>query len=136
MNAVVLFFPSVYQHHIKVKKKFKYYDNTKPNHLRCVLLSEVTHKVYPANSLYHSVPGSISSCDAFLNVFQNMGLRSEVICPCAGSPEALTVALRRYKHTLTLSFAQETHMCSGICFQFKLIKMGGSVFCGRTLQTI
>ncbi|XP_067218089.1 disco-interacting protein 2 homolog C isoform X1 [Chanodichthys erythropterus] len=42
-----------------------------------------------------SNPWSISSCDAFLNVFQNMGLRSEVICPCAGSPEALTVAVRR-----------------------------------------
>ncbi|XP_017554704.1 disco-interacting protein 2 homolog C isoform X2 [Pygocentrus nattereri] len=40
-------------------------------------------------------PWSISSCDAFLNVFQSMGLRSEVICPCASSPEALTVALRR-----------------------------------------
>ncbi|XP_030629546.1 disco-interacting protein 2 homolog C [Chanos chanos] len=40
-------------------------------------------------------PWSISSCDAFLNVFQNMGLRSEVICPCASSPEALTVAIRR-----------------------------------------
>uniref|UniRef100_A0A671L0K5 Disco-interacting protein 2 homolog C-like n=1 Tax=Sinocyclocheilus anshuiensis TaxID=1608454 RepID=A0A671L0K5_9TELE len=39
--------------------------------------------------------GSISSCDAFLKVFQSMGLRSEVICPCAGSPEALTVAVRR-----------------------------------------
>uniref|UniRef100_A0A8C1K963 Disco-interacting protein 2 homolog Cb n=1 Tax=Cyprinus carpio TaxID=7962 RepID=A0A8C1K963_CYPCA len=42
-----------------------------------------------------SNPWSISSCDAFLNVFQSMGLRSEVICPCAGSPEALTVAVRR-----------------------------------------
>ncbi|XP_075900567.1 disco-interacting protein 2 homolog C isoform X2 [Nelusetta ayraudi] len=40
-------------------------------------------------------PWSISSCDAFLNVFQSKGLRSEVICPCASSPEALTVALRR-----------------------------------------
>uniref|UniRef100_A0A8C2BCS7 Disco-interacting protein 2 homolog Cb n=1 Tax=Cyprinus carpio TaxID=7962 RepID=A0A8C2BCS7_CYPCA len=39
-----------------------------------------------------SNPWSISSCDAFLNVFQSVGLRSEVICPCAGSPEALTVA--------------------------------------------
>ncbi|GAA6102001.1 disco-interacting protein 2 homolog C isoform X1, partial [Tachysurus ichikawai] len=38
---------------------------------------------------------SISSCDAFLNVFQSLGLRSEVICPCASSPEALTVAVRR-----------------------------------------
>uniref|UniRef100_A0A673JPL4 Disco-interacting protein 2 homolog C-like n=1 Tax=Sinocyclocheilus rhinocerous TaxID=307959 RepID=A0A673JPL4_9TELE len=42
-----------------------------------------------------SNPWSISSCDAFLKVFQSMGLRSEVICPCAGSPEALTVAVRR-----------------------------------------
>ncbi|MCI4390702.1 hypothetical protein PGIGA_G00125770 [Pangasianodon gigas] len=40
-------------------------------------------------------PWSISSCDAFLNVFQSLGLRSEVICPCASSPEALTVAVRR-----------------------------------------
>ncbi|KAF2984038.1 hypothetical protein EK904_008078, partial [Melospiza melodia maxima] len=38
---------------------------------------------------------SISSCDAFLNVFQSKGLRQEVICPCASSPEALTVAIRR-----------------------------------------
>ncbi|XP_072300330.1 disco-interacting protein 2 homolog A isoform X1 [Eucyclogobius newberryi] len=40
-------------------------------------------------------PWSISSCDAFVNVFQNRGLRPEVICPCAGSSEALTVAIRR-----------------------------------------
>uniref|UniRef100_A0A8D3E8P5 DMAP1-binding domain-containing protein n=1 Tax=Scophthalmus maximus TaxID=52904 RepID=A0A8D3E8P5_SCOMX len=39
--------------------------------------------------------GSISSCDAFLNVFQTKGLRADVICPCASSPEALTVAIRR-----------------------------------------
>uniref|UniRef100_A0AAQ5XYM1 DMAP1-binding domain-containing protein n=1 Tax=Amphiprion ocellaris TaxID=80972 RepID=A0AAQ5XYM1_AMPOC len=43
-----------------------------------------------------SNPWSISSCDAFLNVFQTKGLRGEVICPCASSPEALTVAIRRY----------------------------------------
>uniref|UniRef100_A0A3Q3WZJ9 DMAP1-binding domain-containing protein n=1 Tax=Mola mola TaxID=94237 RepID=A0A3Q3WZJ9_MOLML len=43
-----------------------------------------------------SNPWSISSCDAFLNVFQSKGLKSEVICPCASSPEALTVAIRRY----------------------------------------
>ncbi|XP_064419577.1 disco-interacting protein 2 homolog A isoform X11 [Latimeria chalumnae] len=40
-------------------------------------------------------PWSISSCDAFLNVFQSRGLRPEVICPCASSSEALTVAVRR-----------------------------------------
>ncbi|XP_018420124.1 PREDICTED: disco-interacting protein 2 homolog A isoform X1 [Nanorana parkeri] len=40
-------------------------------------------------------PWSISSCDAFLNVFQSRGLRPEVISPCATSSEALTVSMRR-----------------------------------------
>uniref|UniRef100_A0A8C9TAD4 Disco interacting B n=1 Tax=Scleropages formosus TaxID=113540 RepID=A0A8C9TAD4_SCLFO len=40
-------------------------------------------------------PWSVSSCDAFLNVFQSHGLKPEVICPCAASPEAMTVAIRR-----------------------------------------
>ncbi|MBN3295176.1 DIP2A protein, partial [Amia calva] len=40
-------------------------------------------------------PWSISSCDAFLNVFQARGLRPEVICPCASSSEGMTVAIRR-----------------------------------------
>ncbi|CAB1330183.1 unnamed protein product, partial [Coregonus sp. 'balchen'] len=40
-------------------------------------------------------PWSVSSCDAFLNVFQSHGLKPEVICPCASSPEGLTVAIRR-----------------------------------------
>ncbi|XP_059355557.1 disco-interacting protein 2 homolog A-like isoform X3 [Carassius carassius] len=40
-------------------------------------------------------PWSISSCDAFLNVFQARGLRPEVICPCASSSEAMTIAIRR-----------------------------------------
>uniref|UniRef100_A0A8D1WAC2 Disco interacting A n=1 Tax=Sus scrofa TaxID=9823 RepID=A0A8D1WAC2_PIG len=45
-------------------------------------------------------PWSISSCDAFLNVFQSRGLRPEVVCPCATSPEALTVAIRRPRGAL------------------------------------
>ncbi|XP_059417074.1 disco-interacting protein 2 homolog B-A-like [Carassius carassius] len=40
-------------------------------------------------------PWSVSSCDAFLNVFKAHGLKPEVICPCATSPEAMTVAIRR-----------------------------------------
>uniref|UniRef100_A0A6I8SHY8 Disco-interacting protein 2 homolog B n=1 Tax=Xenopus tropicalis TaxID=8364 RepID=A0A6I8SHY8_XENTR len=40
-------------------------------------------------------PWSVSSCDAFLSLFQNHGLKPEVICPCATSPEAMTVAIRR-----------------------------------------
>uniref|UniRef100_A0A3P8VB26 Disco interacting C n=1 Tax=Cynoglossus semilaevis TaxID=244447 RepID=A0A3P8VB26_CYNSE len=43
-----------------------------------------------------SNPWSVSSCDAFVNVFQSKGLRSEVVCPCVSSSEALTVALRRW----------------------------------------
>uniref|UniRef100_A0A8C1QAG7 Disco-interacting protein 2 homolog Ba n=1 Tax=Cyprinus carpio TaxID=7962 RepID=A0A8C1QAG7_CYPCA len=43
-------------------------------------------------------PWSVSSCDAFLNVFQSHGLKPEMICPCASSPEAMTVAIRRYLH--------------------------------------
>uniref|UniRef100_A0A673YH07 Disco-interacting protein 2 homolog B-A-like n=1 Tax=Salmo trutta TaxID=8032 RepID=A0A673YH07_SALTR len=43
----------------------------------------------------HIHKGSVSSCDAFLNVFQIHGLKPEVICPCATSPEAMTVAIRR-----------------------------------------
>ncbi|KAJ3602518.1 hypothetical protein NHX12_030272 [Muraenolepis orangiensis] len=41
-------------------------------------------------------PWSVSSCDAFLNVFQPNGLKPEVICPCATSPEAMTVAIRSH----------------------------------------
>ena len=39
--------------------------------------------------------GSLTSCDQFVNVFQSKGLRPDVICPCASSAEALTVAIRR-----------------------------------------
>lgn len=48
--------------------------------------------------IHISVLGSVSSCDAFLNVFQSHGLKPEMICPCASSPEAMTVAIRRYLH--------------------------------------
>lgn len=47
--------------------------------------------------MFYLSSGSVSSCDAFLNVFQSHGLKPEVICPCATSPEALTVAIRRYQ---------------------------------------
>ncbi|RWS31013.1 disco-interacting protein 2-like protein, partial [Leptotrombidium deliense] len=42
-----------------------------------------------------SNPWSLSSCDQFMNVFHSRGLRSDAVCPCAVSPEAMTVALRR-----------------------------------------
>lgn len=48
-------------------------------------------------------PWSLSSCDQFASVFLNRGLRQDAICPCAVSPEALTVALRRPGHTGNVS---------------------------------
>uniref|UniRef100_A0A4W3HS65 Disco interacting A n=2 Tax=Callorhinchus milii TaxID=7868 RepID=A0A4W3HS65_CALMI len=48
-------------------------------------------------------PWSISSCDAFVNVFQSRGLRPEVICPCASSSEAMTVAIRPSPGKMVLS---------------------------------
>jgi acyl-CoA synthetase (AMP-forming)/AMP-acid ligase II len=42
-----------------------------------------------------SNPWSLSSCDQFINVFNSRGLKPEAVCPCASSPEALTVAVRR-----------------------------------------
>lgn len=42
-----------------------------------------------------SNPWSLSSCDQFINVFNARGLRPESLCPCAASPEALTISLRR-----------------------------------------
>lgn len=42
-----------------------------------------------------SSSGSLTSCDSFLNVFQDKGLKPEAICPCASCPETLTVSIRR-----------------------------------------
>lgn len=42
-----------------------------------------------------SNPWSLSSCDQFFSVFHSRGLRVEAMCPCASSPEALTVSIRR-----------------------------------------
>lgn len=42
-------------------------------------------------------PWSLSSCDQFVTTFESRGLRPDVLCPCAGSPETGTVSLRRPK---------------------------------------
>lgn len=39
--------------------------------------------------------GSLSSCDEFIATFHSRGLRPETVCPCACSPEGLTVSVRR-----------------------------------------
>uniref|UniRef100_A0A7N5JZR0 Disco interacting C n=1 Tax=Ailuropoda melanoleuca TaxID=9646 RepID=A0A7N5JZR0_AILME len=62
-------------------------------------------------------PWSISSCDAFLNVFQSKGLRQEVICPCASSPEALTVAIRRYGRAPCRAGRGSAAACRGSCLR-------------------
>lgn len=40
-------------------------------------------------------PWSLAASDAFIDAFSPKGLDRNVVCPCAGSPEALTVSLRR-----------------------------------------
>ncbi|XP_065322738.1 disco-interacting protein 2 homolog C-like [Gordionus sp. m RMFG-2023] len=42
-----------------------------------------------------SNPWSLSSADAFYQAFKNKGLRHEAICPCSGSPESLTLSVKR-----------------------------------------
>lgn len=48
-----------------------------------------------------SNPWSLSSCDQFLLAFQKFGLKPNVLCPCAGSPEVGTVSIRRPVVTAT-----------------------------------
>ena len=53
-------------------------------------------------------PGSLTSCDSFLNVFQGKGLKPEAVCPCASSTEALTVSIRRSDITVITYFDTDT----------------------------
>lgn len=68
------------------------------------LLSTRNHKEVNLSSLRIILvadganPWSLSSCDQFASVFLNRGLRQDAICPCAVSPEALTVSIRRPGH--------------------------------------
>ena len=40
--------------------------------------------------------GSLASSDLFYDAYGPKGLAREALCPCAGSPETLTVSVRRY----------------------------------------
>lgn len=40
-------------------------------------------------------PWSLASSDLFFEAYSSKGLNREALCPCAGSPETLTVSLRR-----------------------------------------
>lgn len=40
--------------------------------------------------------GSLASSDMFFEAYSLKGLNREALCPCAGSPETLTLSLRRY----------------------------------------
>lgn len=69
------------------------------------LLSTRNHKEVNLSSLRIILvadganPWSLSSCDQFSSVFLNRGLRQDAICPCAISPEALTVSVRTPGHS-------------------------------------
>lgn len=64
----------------------------------CSLLTEQIHvSVMNCHLVYESFhTGSLSSCDTFVNKFStSCNLRTDALCPCAGSSESLTVAIRR-----------------------------------------
>ncbi|KAF7260828.1 hypothetical protein EG68_01624, partial [Paragonimus skrjabini miyazakii] len=42
-----------------------------------------------------SNPWSLNACDSFVQKFRSRGFQAEAVCPTAGSPETLTVCLRR-----------------------------------------
>ena len=44
----------------------------------------------------HFSAGSLASSDLFYDAYGPKGLAREALCPCAGSPETLTVSVRRY----------------------------------------
>ncbi|CAL8070422.1 unnamed protein product [Calicophoron daubneyi] len=50
-----------------------------------------------------SNPWSLNSCDSFVQKFRSRGFLAEAICPAAGSPETLTLCLRRPPQTSHLS---------------------------------
>ena len=63
-------------------------------------MNDIQNLAFPYRSiLYHIYQsifsGSLSACDSFVNTFEQRGLRREVVCPCAHSSAALTVAIRR-----------------------------------------
>ncbi|CAH1788578.1 unnamed protein product [Owenia fusiformis] len=65
------------------------------------LLAQKDHKDINLSSLRMLLvadganPWSLTSCDSFLTVFQQKGLKPESVCPCASCPETLTVSVRR-----------------------------------------
>ncbi|THD26436.1 Disco-interacting protein [Fasciola hepatica] len=46
-----------------------------------------------------SNPWSLNSCDSFVQKFRSRGFLAEAVCPSAGSPETMTVCLRRPAHS-------------------------------------
>jgi len=51
-----------------------------------------------------SLQGSLATSDAFIDAFVTKGLNRDAICPCSGSPEALTLSLRRSAHNVVVQY--------------------------------
>lgn len=52
---------------------------------------------YHVSIIFHDtlVVGSLASSDLFFDAYSPKGLIREALCPCAGSPETLTLSVRR-----------------------------------------
>ena len=93
----------------------------------------------PTSPLPLPPPGSLASSDLFYDAYSPKGLSRQALCPCAGSPETLTVSLRRsakehsfYPYTLFVS--RLTHVAQpGLHFE---IDGGGGNMTKRRGKTL
>ncbi|GMR53977.1 hypothetical protein PMAYCL1PPCAC_24172, partial [Pristionchus mayeri] len=78
---------------------------TKSRDLHWALMAVKEHKEINLSSVRSIVvsdganPWSLSSCDQFTEIFAAYGLRSDAMCPCAGSSETGTISIRRVNST-------------------------------------
>jgi len=91
-------------------------------------------KCASSTSLPHPPPpGSLASSDLFYDAYAPKGLRREVLCPCAGSPETLTVSVRR--PTANTSTGRGVMSIAGLSYGVVRVEEAGSIT-SLTLQDV
>jgi len=78
-------------------------------------------------------PWSLASSDLFYDAFSVKGLAREALCPCAGSPETLTVSLRR--PTASTTTGRGVMSISGLSYGVVRVEEPGSIT-SLTLQDV
>jgi acyl-coenzyme A synthetase/AMP-(fatty) acid ligase len=78
-------------------------------------------------------PWSLASSDLFYDAYSPKGLSRQALCPCAGSPETLTVSLRRPVSTTTTG--RGVMSISGLSYGVVRVEEQGSIT-SLTLQDV